>query len=352
MAYGVRDDFFEAPGHFASGERYWQIGSNPDVYLVSVPFPNVITKQTNCYVVRDGDEALLIDTGAPSDESFRALLDTLDELRIDVGSMSLFLTHLHLDHAGLVDRIIGTHQRIYLSEVDFDYMCAAQKNSFHGALAARLRAEGCPTEYADIARSYGMGVKSFDDRGRNLVFVGDGDVIKVGSHRLVVVDVEGHTPGHLALYEPQAGLLFSGDHVLYPMSPGLGFRCDRPRTMARYLSNLDKVNTLGVSLLCHSHGRLRRTFDERVDWLKDHHGQRIEAAAALIAQRPGLTGYEAVRSMRWNTRGKGFSGLLPVQRWVILENGLVVLDHVVGEGLVRREVDEEGAYRYLPPSRL
>ena len=122
--------------------------------------------------------------------------------------------------------------------------------------------------------------------------------------------------------------------------------------MARYLSNLDKVNTLGVSLLCHSHGRLRRTFGERVEWLKSHHGQRIDAAADLIARRFGPTGYEAVRSMRWNTKGKGFSGLLPVQRWVILENGLVVLDHVVGEGLARREIDDEGAYRYLPPGRL
>ena len=49
--------------------QWKQINAAPDVFLVEVPFPNLSTSSTNCYVVRDGDESLVVDTGAPSDLS-------------------------------------------------------------------------------------------------------------------------------------------------------------------------------------------------------------------------------------------------------------------------------------------
>ena len=55
------------------------------------------------YIVKDGDETLVIDTGAPSDEGFAILDAALTELDVDRTRMRFFLTHLHLDHAGLVD---------------------------------------------------------------------------------------------------------------------------------------------------------------------------------------------------------------------------------------------------------
>ena len=45
-----------------------QVFHAPDVYLVQVPFENISTSATNCYVIMDGGEALVVDTGAPSDE--------------------------------------------------------------------------------------------------------------------------------------------------------------------------------------------------------------------------------------------------------------------------------------------
>jgi glyoxylase-like metal-dependent hydrolase (beta-lactamase superfamily II) len=42
-------------------------------------------------------------------------------------------------------------------------------------------------------------------------FVADGDVIDLGDRRLEVLHLPGHTPGSIALWEPEARLLFSGD---------------------------------------------------------------------------------------------------------------------------------------------
>ena len=57
-----------------------QIAYNPAVYLVKVPFTNLITTATNCYVVVDGNDALVIDTGAPTSEGKRVLQEALADI--------------------------------------------------------------------------------------------------------------------------------------------------------------------------------------------------------------------------------------------------------------------------------
>ncbi|MDH7515770.1 MAG: MBL fold metallo-hydrolase [Bacteroidota bacterium] len=41
--------------------------------------------------------------------------------------------------------------------------------------------------------------------------LGDGDTILLGDYEFRVLHVPGHTPGHIALHAPRAGILFSGD---------------------------------------------------------------------------------------------------------------------------------------------
>lgn len=52
----------------------------------------------------------------------------------------------------------------------------------------------------------------------------DGDVLEVGTLRFHVLFTPGHTPGHISLYEPEAGVVFDGD-VLF--ARGIG-RTDLP----------------------------------------------------------------------------------------------------------------------------
>lgn len=41
------------------------VNRDPDVYVVRVPFMNISTSETNVYIVKDGDEALVVDTARP-----------------------------------------------------------------------------------------------------------------------------------------------------------------------------------------------------------------------------------------------------------------------------------------------
>ena len=123
---------------------YTQVHSGPDVFEVRVPFENISTNDTNCYIVKDGGDALVIDTGAPSDEGFAILDAALTELDVDRTRMRFFLTHLHLDHAGLVDRLALPGAKLYVSPVDFESVRASRAASSYDAARRAFTAEGVP----------------------------------------------------------------------------------------------------------------------------------------------------------------------------------------------------------------
>ncbi len=329
----------------AVGKHYRQISESPRVYLVRVPFLNISTSETNCYLICDGDECLAVDTGAPTDEGAAILNAAIDELGIDRGRMSFFLTHLHMDHAGLIDRIAPLSAPICLSLTDFNLMAASGDPEYLRITEAQVSAEGFDCELVHKSARYGMGIPSFDPKGRNLHFVGEGDTIQVGTTNLEVVDAAGHTPGHLALLHRESGMLFSGDHILFSISPGLGLRLGIVDTMGIYLSNLQKVLDLGISMLLHSHGEIRPDWRERIEWLEQHHRERTEQALAYIAEHPGTTGADVVKSLTWNVP-QAWEDIYPAQKWCIVEGGIIILNHLIAQGRIMRGADANDVNRY------
>lgn len=330
------------------GDRWRQIHCTPNVYMVQVPFLNISTSETNVFVVEDGGEALVVDTGAPTGEGAAVLERALEEIGVDKARTSFFLTHLHMDHAGLVDRLVPLEAPLYVNKVDFDLMNVSKVPRFWERVEARVVAEGVAAErahtYCRVGR-YGTGIDSFKAEGRNLHFPKDGDEISVGRSILRVVSTAGHTPGHQSLFHEESGLFFSGDHVLFVISPGLGFRPDSQDPMQVYLDNVAKMLDMDISRLLVSHGDLRDGWRERVEWLLDHHARRLQRAVDYVREHPHTTGAEAIRGLKWNVPHE-WDDISAAQKWCILESGMIILDHQVRAGLLVRECDEQGIYRY------
>lgn len=140
----------------------------------------------NCYLVREDDGLTLIDTGLPG--SAVAILEAARGL--DRPIRRIVLTHAHGDHIGSLDAL---HQQIPAAEV----LASARDARF---LAGDMRLDpGEPQlklrgDYRTVAT-------------RPTVLVADGD--RVGSFQ--VVSTPGHTPGHIALFDPRDGTLIAGD---------------------------------------------------------------------------------------------------------------------------------------------
>ncbi|MEG0303757.1 MBL fold metallo-hydrolase [Gordonibacter sp.] len=324
-----------------------QVHSNPDVFEARVPFENISTNNTNCYIVKDGDDALVVDTGAPSDEGFAILDAALVELGVDRARLRFFLTHLHLDHAGLVDRIALPGAKLYVSPVDFEAVRASRAASSYDVARRAFVAEGVsPSDASGYAR-YAVEPRLFDASRLTLAPSCEGDVVEVGRYCFRVMETPGHTPGHLALYEPESRILFSGDHILFVISPSIALFPGGGDGLQAYLDSLAKVRKLGVKRLFISHGESRDDFDERIDWLAAHHLERLEETRGIVGSAPRLTGEEVIRAIKWNVPFDAWEDISFVQRWCIVTEGVVILNHLVDRNLIRREADEAGINRYF-----
>ncbi|MFB3738397.1 MAG: MBL fold metallo-hydrolase [Candidatus Velamenicoccus archaeovorus] len=76
----------------------------------------------------------------------------------------------------------------------------------------------------------------------------DGDVVELGDRRLEVLHVPGHTPGSIALWEPSARVLFTGDTVY---ADDALHAIDR----AAFERSLLRLRELPAALVCAGHNR-------------------------------------------------------------------------------------------------
>ena len=326
--------------------RSVQVHSNPDVFEVKVPFKNVSTNATNCYIVRDGDDVLVVDTGAPTEEGAAILLAALDELGVDRTHARYFLTHLHLDHAGLVDAIVPDGAVLNLSPIDFEIDRASRIATYFDEARRGFEQQGLsPSDASGFAR-YAIEPQLFDPERLDVCFVCENDDINVGRFLFRVVETPGHTPGHLELFEPQSGILFGGDHILFVISPGIARFPDGKDGLQAYLDSLEKVRSLAPRRLFLSHGDEQDGILDRIAWLDRHHKKRLDETIAIVRGESGLSGEDVIRRIRWNVPADTWEGIAYLQRSCIINQGIVILDHLVDNGDLSRTLDDHGVWRY------
>lgn len=144
--------------------------------------------QTNCYIVVDGGEAMVVDPGAQGDRIVAELNKMgAPKLRYVV------LTHGHWDHIGGVPAIIeGTGARL---------LC--HKDDLYRLSDARNLSKLEPQAAACFAGGKVSGVTPEP--------ISQGDTVTVGSKAFKVICTPGHTAGSVCLYCAEEGVLFAGD---------------------------------------------------------------------------------------------------------------------------------------------
>lgn len=323
-----------------------QVHTTPDIFEIQVPFSNVSFASTNCYVVRDGDESIIIDTGAPSEEGAAVLFDALDVLGVNLERTTLFLTHLHLDHAGQAERILSRGALLCASAVDADFLRPEQALVASRKILSRMLAEGAGEQEARACARMFEQVDYFDPFKRRHRLVKENDILSVGRYDFRVVETPGHTPGHLALYSPEHKLIFSGDHMLYIISPSIEPSLVGLSSLQCYLNSLDKLRNLPLEKLFCAHGALRNDFANRIEWLARHHEDRLLETLSIIEANPGLSGYPLIRSIHWNVPFDAWEDISSLQRGCILLEGIALLDHLVIAGRVEQLSSAEGQNHY------
>jgi len=157
--------------------------------------------KANCYVLccQQTNQALVIDPGAEEEALFEALEG--------YGVPTVVVTHGHWDHTSGVPWL---------------------QRKFGSTLVCHHAERVCLKRWS---QERNLDLKLGD-------FVGEGDVVRVGSVQLKVLHMPGHSPGHLVLVERQQRWLFTGDLLLKGGTGGANVPGGNPQDFVRSIARL------------------------------------------------------------------------------------------------------------------
>ncbi len=195
-----------------------------------------------CLYLRGKKLRVLIDVGMGAEN-----LAPVKEMGVDL----LILTHCHIDHRLTRNEILDVPVWCHESEANF----LKDREYFYTSIG--LKRSGLELSgLFDFA--HGVFDTEIDHR---LV---DGERIELGGITLETIHTPGHTPGHIAFFNPEHDLLFSGDIDLTPFGPFYGHDF---ADISDFLASIEKLRQIEAKMVISGHagpfnGNLPERFKE------------------------------------------------------------------------------------------
>ena len=277
----------------ASGEV---VDIAPGVLRSQLPIQMPGLGHVNMYILEDEHGAAVVDPGLPTPASWRAIQDRLQKAGIPLKRVhTVVVTHSHPDHFGGARRLsketgadIVTHEAFRNWFVpDTEEHDSETPPQPSGPPWTR------PTPWGGEPPRPPLKRRIIFRLGRSRMApptptrkVRDGETVSLAGRDWVAVHTPGHTPDHLCLFDAEAGLFLSGDHVLPTITPHIGGITPLDDPLASFFASLDRVAALeGVGTVLPAHGHPFDDLAGRVAAIRRHHEERLDVlrAAAMAA---------------------------------------------------------------------
>lgn len=258
------------------------------------------------YLIEDRDEAVLIDAhiGTESD----TLLNRIQEI-VELDKLkTVILTHGHMDHIGA---------------------CPAIQEKTNAEIAAHIAdaqyIESPWTQFTTLYQDYEISPQAHQDF---MTMVGGkatkitnplhgGEIIRVGSMKLRIVHIPGHSPGSIYIYEPDTKTIFTGDALVpsHVYQTTLGIFQDA----VNYIQSLEHLSKLDVETICPGHAPILRGKDiEKEFQIHFDRYYLLEKTIPEILNSNGMTLWEifyelASRILGPGTHSPGIGSLMTVR---------------------------------------
>jgi glyoxylase-like metal-dependent hydrolase (beta-lactamase superfamily II) len=195
------------------------------------------------YLIEDSDGLSLIDAGlALAAPRILSQLSSAGYAPSDV--KRILITHGHFDHIGGLPALkAATGAQIIASGIERPYIEAKQAP----ALPPK---EALPPMARLMAATYTPPIAKGTPVDRE---VNEGDILHDVLGGLHVVATPGHSPGHTSYWQPQLGILFTGDVIMCLPNMRLPIAAFTP-DMAQSKRSLQKIANLKPNILCFGHG--------------------------------------------------------------------------------------------------
>jgi len=178
-----------------------------------------------CHSVYIEGAGVLIDPGGDRER--------LQNLRDTMGVSMVWLSHWHEDHWGHLD--LFSDVPLWMSRQDAPALSSVdaffQAYGMDGPQDARAREQFYPV----LLEQFHFAPRT------SARYLEPGQTLSLGSIQVQVIHAPGHTPGNMAFYFPNTGVLFLGDYDLTPFGPWYG---DTGSSLADTIASVEKLRSI------------------------------------------------------------------------------------------------------------
>ena len=316
------------------------------IYKIELPIPFPL-KTMNVYFIDDSPKTL-VDAGIKTEASFETLKKGLEAIGFSLNSIErILITHGHIDHYGQAKRLSSlSGAPIYIHPKEYGRI----RSIIHslGFLKSILLRNGAPETLVNEAIQYIESAQSMADPLEEAFFLNDGDSISFKSMTWKTIHCPGHAPGLICFYWPEKKILFTGDHLLKEITPNpvLNVHGNRPPfrypSLKDYLTSLEKIEGLDISLLLPAHGEEVHDVRGLIQKIFAHHKERMDRVLFFLSQGE-KTPFEIAMDL--------FPGVPPFEIFLGISEAVGHLEILKEKGIVRVKEKEGKDYYSLEISR-
>ncbi len=336
----------------------------PGVLRSQLPISMPGLGHVNCYLLEDERGVAVVDPGLPGDASWEHLVDRLGRAGFGVDNVhTVLVTHSHPDHFGGAMRLhhesgadIVTHEtfRTIFDRADLDEHEDSERldiNSPDDRAAAIDRyferptpwggrkAKPPPEFFERMRNAGGESGPSFFATPQPTVTLADAETISLGRREWVAMHTPGHTYDHLCLYDPEFGVVLTGDHVLPTITPHISGLAPQPDPLALFFASLQRMTELDdVSIALPAHGHPFTDLGSRALHIIEHHEGRLDIIRDAQPDLPDATVGEVMRVL---FRERSWGEMAESETYAHLE-------HLRELGELDRRIADDGVARYSP----
>lgn len=315
-----------------------------DIYMVELALPNNPLKAINIYIIKGEDKSLIIDTGFNIEECKNDLLTALDDLNIEISNVELFITHLHSDHCGLASTFEKVGCNVYAGDIDgrmINQMTEIEYWKEFENQKIMLDLERDNVSFDDHP-----GYKYCPKEKVDFIYVSEGKSIQIGEYFLEVIDIPGHTPGHIGLYERKHKLFFGGDHILDQITPNIGFWGFEENILGTYFNSLGKLYSYQIDYLFPAHRNIVKDHTRRINEIISHHKERLNEIKDILKDGE-LSVRDVTANMSWQVRANSWEDFPSAQKWFASLEAMAHLEHLYNIGKLEKNLVDKKLYYKL-----
>ncbi len=332
----------------------------PGVLRTQLPIDVPGLGHVNCYLLEDERGVAVIDPGLPGPESWSHLVDRLERAGFAVADVhTAVVTHSHADHYGGAIRLqaeagttVVSHES-FRTFVDLDDVSDSEDSSDLAVTSPDEWVDAIesfltrPTpwggerpvpnqDFFDRLRKSGTNDVPFAQNLRPTRRLVDGQSIRLAGRDWLAMHTPGHTHDHLCLFDPEHGVVFTGDHVLPSITPHISGLASDADPLAMFVTSLQRmIDMPDVSIALPAHGHPFADLGGRAEHIIQHHDGRLDVIRDATTELPSGTVSDFMKVL---FRPRSWGGMAESETYAHLE-------HLRERGELSR-TDSGGVARY------